>query len=81
VLEESYLLKKVLAFYGIPAIWYCSVLVELLHYLISGHRGEVEVKLCQFSTKVLEWGGWAASRPGRFTTWERDSVQKAGWAR
>jgi hypothetical protein len=59
-----------------PAIWYSSVLVELSHYLTSRHIGEVEENLCQFSTKVLEWGGWAASRPGRFTAWERNSVKK-----
>jgi hypothetical protein len=52
---------------------------------ITGHkgpRGGVEVYLYSFSTTALEWGGWSAPRPGRFTPGKDrvPIVQKAGWA-
>jgi hypothetical protein len=52
----------------------CPCAQRIKHYAMVYRGVDVLVYIHMFLTSALAGGEWSASRPGRFTPWERDLV-------
>jgi len=65
-------------------IWTNVLEVKVKGFPVTGHAGKGRSRgIAPFILNLgARWGGWSASRPGRFTRWKDPVpiVQEAGWA-